>query len=56
LREGKFEPAAGRGPRWCRIMLYAYTGGGTVHWDDVVMKKIADPPARPADRPEGISQ
>jgi hypothetical protein len=46
LREGKLELVKGRGPRWCRVMLYAYIGAGTIHWDDVVLKKIADPPAK----------
>ena len=44
MREGKLELVRDRGPGWCRIMLYAYVGSGTIHWDDVVLKKIADPP------------
>ena len=33
-------------PRWGRVMLYAYLGGGVVEWDDVVLKQIipAEPP------------
>jgi hypothetical protein len=32
-------------PRWGRVMLYAYWPAGTVEWDDVAVKRIADPPA-----------
>jgi len=32
-------------PRWGRVMLYAYLGGGVVEWDDVVVKQIL--PAKP---------
>jgi len=32
-------------PKWGRVMLYAYLGGGTVDFDDVVLKQIAPPPA-----------
>jgi hypothetical protein len=31
-------------PKRCRIGLYAYWPKGVVYWDDVVFKKIADPP------------
>jgi len=33
-------------PRFCRVMLYAYLRPGVVYWDDVVIKKIKDPPKR----------
>ena len=51
-------------PRKCRIGLYAYWPAGVVYWDDVVFKKIGDPPKdlrpyevgevgrRPFERPE----
>ncbi|OHB71923.1 MAG: hypothetical protein A2V70_10465 [Planctomycetes bacterium RBG_13_63_9] len=32
-------------PRWGRVMLYAYLGGGSVEFDDVVLKQIV--PASP---------
>ncbi len=31
-------------PKWGRVMLYAYHGGGQVDFDDVVLKQIAPPP------------
>ena len=34
-------------PRSCRVMLYAYLRPGVVYWDDVVIRKIKDPPKRP---------
>ncbi len=33
-------------PKWGRVMLYAYLGGGVVEWDDVVVKEIV--PASPS--------
>jgi len=35
-------------PRWGRVMLYAYLGGGAVEFDDVVVKLIV--PASPGDQ------
>ena len=34
-------------PKWGRVMLYAYLGGGVVEWDDVVVKQIV--PASPGE-------
>lgn len=34
-------------PKWGRVMLYAYLGGGVVEFDDVVVKEIV--PASPSD-------
>ena len=34
-------------PRWGRVMLYAYLGGGVVEFDDVVLKQIV--PASPSE-------
>jgi hypothetical protein len=34
-------------PKWGRVMLYAYLGGGVVEWDDVVVKQIV--PASPSE-------
>ncbi len=31
-------------PKWGRVMLYAYLGGGVVEFDDVVVKQILPPP------------
>jgi hypothetical protein len=31
-------------PKWGRVMLYAYLGGGVVEFDDVVVKQIVPPP------------
>jgi hypothetical protein len=31
-------------PKWGRVMLYAYYGGGQVDFDDVVVKQIVPPP------------
>jgi len=31
-------------PKKCRIGLYAYWPAGVVYWDDVVFKKVAEPP------------
>lgn len=31
-------------PKWGRVMLYAYLGGGQVEFDDVVVKQILPPP------------
>jgi len=31
-------------PKKCRIGLYAYHPGGVVYWDDIVFKRISDPP------------
>lgn len=32
-------------PKWCKVMLYAYLGGGVVEFDDVVVKQISPPPS-----------
>jgi hypothetical protein len=34
-------------PKWGKVMLYAYLGGGVVEWDDVVLKQIV--PASPSE-------
>jgi hypothetical protein len=42
-------------PEKCRIGLYAYHPGGVVYWDDVVFKRISDPP-KDADSPYDVIQ
>jgi hypothetical protein len=32
-------------PKWGRVMLYAYLGGGNVEFDDVVVKQVVPPPS-----------
>jgi hypothetical protein len=33
-------------PKWGRVMLYAYLGGGVVDFDDVIVKQILPPPKK----------
>jgi hypothetical protein len=33
-------------PKWGKVMLYAYLGGGAVEFDDIVLKQIAAPPSQ----------
>ena len=37
-------------PRWGKVMLYAYLGGGAVEFDEVVVKQIAPPPSQNLDK------
>jgi len=48
---GDFHPKHSRfSPRWGKVMLYAYLGGGAVEFDEVVVKQIAPPPSQNLDK------
>jgi len=47
LHTEDFTPKHSRfSPKWGKVMLFAYLGGGAVEFDDIVLKQIAAPPSQ----------